>query len=372
MKLGKLTSSVLIGVSISLSVSCDLIICASAAFAQVDRSLSVADVEKLLKGGVSDGRIAQLIQQYGVNFEATATVRTRLKNAGAGAGVMQAAEKASVAYAKARKGVQPAEPAADSERTKQEKENRKLQETLERGEALKIAPPQAPLQKRSDGAEMVSIPAGEFWMGSEDADASFDEKLRRRVYLDAFQIDKFEVTNALYRKFMEATNRESPQYWYDSKWNGLQQPVVGVSWDDAWAYCSWAGKRLPTEAEWEKAARGTDGRKYPWGEQWDSSRANSSETKIGKTVAVGSYSGGVSPYGVHDVAGNVWEWVEDWYDEGLYQHSPDHNPKGSESGQQRVVRGGSWYLNARYSRTSGRLKYLPSARFFTIGFRCGQ
>jgi len=223
-----------------------------------------------------------------------------------------------------------------------------------------------------DGAEMVSIPAGEFLMGSEDSDASADEKPRRRVYLDAYQIDKYEVTNALYKRFTDATGRAAPSYWNDSKFNGSNQPVVGVDWNDATAYCQWAGKRLPTEAEWEKSARGTDGRKYPWGEQWDVSRANSNESKIGKTVAVGSYPGGVSPYGVHDMAGNVWEWVTDWYDATYYQRAPSRNPKGPDSGPGRVLRGGSWLLAPWTLRSSGRSAYFPSDRDFTIGFRCSR
>ena len=221
-------------------------------------------------------------------------------------------------------------------------------------------------------AEMVSVPAGEFWMGSEDSDAFSHEKPRRRVYVDAFRIDKYEVTNALYGRFTDATGRAAPQYWNDSKWNESSQPVVGVDWNDANAYCQWAGKRLPTEAQWEKAARGTDGRKYPWGEQWDSSRANSYESILGKTVAVGSYAAGTSPYVTHDMAGNVWEWVADWFDEKYYANAPDRNPKGPSSGQYRVLRGGSWNVYLRDLRTSYRVRSGPTTRSDSIGFRCAQ
>jgi iron(II)-dependent oxidoreductase len=235
-----------------------------------------------------------------------------------------------------------------------------------------VTTPPPPPQRSNDGADIVAVPAGEFWIGSEASDASPSERPRRRVYLDAFRIDKYEVTNALYRRFIEATGRAAPQYWNDSEWNETNQPVVGVNWGDANAYCSWAGKRLPTEAEWEKAARGTDGRKYPWGEQWDNSRANSNESKLGKTVAVGSYPGGVSPYGAHDMAGNVWEWVADWYDANYYQSASSRNPRGPDSGQRRVLRGGSWVSVPRGLRTSGRGLSGPANRDDYIGFRCSQ
>jgi formylglycine-generating enzyme required for sulfatase activity len=216
---------------------------------------------------------------------------------------------------------------------------------------------------------MVLVPAGEFWMGTDGAG---DESPRHRVYLDAYHIDKYAVTNALYERFMRATGRQAPAFWNDSKWNGASQPVVGVSWHDAEAYCRWAGKRLPTEAEWEKAARGTDGRKYPWGDQWDSSRANSSESKLGRTTPVGSYPSGASPYGALDMAGNVWQWVADWYDKDYYKRSPERNPRGPESGQSRVLRGGSWGSNPIHLRTAYRDDETPGYRRYGIGFRCAR
>ncbi|MBI4489944.1 MAG: formylglycine-generating enzyme family protein [Deltaproteobacteria bacterium] len=220
---------------------------------------------------------------------------------------------------------------------------------------------------------MVPIPAGEFWMGSNDGREN--EKPRRRVYLDAFYIDKYEVTNSQYEKFMKATGQGAPEYWNDPASYGFQQPVVGVSWYDAEAYCTWAGKRLPTEAEWEKAARGTDGRKYPWGnEEPDREKANYYllvRIIFTWTVPVGSYPKGVSPYGIHDMAGNVWEWVADLYDETYYQRAPERNPKGPNSGQKRVVRGGAWPVPFQIDlRSSYRLAENPTYRHYYLGFRC--
>ena len=223
--------------------------------------------------------------------------------------------------------------------------------------------------KGKDGGEMVLVPAGEFWMGSDDWGP---EKPKHRVYLDTFYIDKYEVTNALYKRFMDAAGRATPAYWSDSKFNGSSQPVVGVSWDDADAYCKWAGKRLPTEAEWEKAARGTDGREYPWGNQWESFRANSSESKPGKTTPVGSYPEGVSPYGAHDMAGNASEWVADWYAEDYYKTSPARNPQGPGSGEYRGQHGGSWSDRLLGLRAACRSAAPPDTRDNFSGFRCAR
>ena len=222
--------------------------------------------------------------------------------------------------------------------------------------AVGVYPPSQPppaVIVGNDGAEMVLVPAGEFIMGSEEGDA--DEKPRHRVYLDAFYIDKYEVTNARFQQFVQATGhrtqaeREGSGYTGDksglvdgANWRaprgpgssiaGLEQhPVVSVSQEDAKAYCTWAGKRLPTEAEWEKAARGTDGRTYPWGNQFDSTKGNFDGKNKG-TVPVGTYEGGKSPYGAYDMAGNVWEWVADWYGENYYKNSPARNPQGPASG----------------------------------------
>lgn len=243
-----------------------------------------------------------------------------------------------------------------------------------------------------DLASMILIPTGEFRMGSRGEHLAreikrityrrviFLSKLSNEtpqhvVYVDAFYIDKYEVTNAQYKKFIEATGHRVPSYWDDEKFNHPNQPVVGVSWEDAVAYAKWAGKRLPTEAEWEKAARGTDGRKYPWGNEWDSSKCNSNAggDKYEFTAPVSNFPASASPYGVMDMAGNVEEWIYDWYDKAAYRRGPKRNPKGPDSGSMRVLRGGSWYdTNWKYLRCAGRPRGIPDSGTSFIGFRCAQ
>jgi len=240
---------------------------------------------------------------------------------------------------------------------------------------------------------MVYVPAGNFLMGSTDADnnAAGDEKPQHTVHLDAFWIDRTEVTNAQYRKCAAAgacrapttCDRGDPAYGDASK---ADHPVVCVSWDDARTYCQWAGVRLPIEAEWEKAARGTDGRLLPWGNDFDCHKGNFDDEQAvdlyvvpggpncdgyAQTAPVGSYPAGASPYGAVDMAGNVFEWVSDWYDSGYYSRSPDRNPKGPETGQYRVLRGGSWHDNWNLTRCANRYNPDPASRVYDIGFRCG-
>jgi formylglycine-generating enzyme required for sulfatase activity len=215
---------------------------------------------------------------------------------------------------------------------------------------------------------MVFVPAGEFSMGSNDGES--DEKPVHTVYLDAYYIDEYEVTNAQYRKCVEAGVCSQPSYWDDSGYNKPNQPVVGVNWNDAKTYCQWAGARLPTEAEWEKAAQGTDGRTYPWGNQSaDCSRANYGGC-VGRPAEVGQYPTGASPYGALDMAGNVWEWVADWYAADYYGRSPARNPQGPDSGQYRVLRGGSWSASAYSLRAAYRGGSDPADRSGSSGFRC--
>jgi len=225
---------------------------------------------------------------------------------------------------------------------------------------------------------MVYVPAGKFWMGSSDADkqASDNEKPQHEVDLDAFWIDKYEVTNALYKKCVDSGKCASPKangsytrnpYYGDTKYDNY--PVVNVTWENGMQYCIFAKKQLPTEAQWEKAARGTDRRSYPWGDTFDVGKLNSSEGGKGDTTAVGSYLGDASPYGAMDMAGNVSEWVVDGFDQYYYKNSPVHNPKNEAIDQNRVVRGGSWFHNS-YVRTWTRTAYVYSFWISRIGFRC--
>lgn len=248
-------------------------------------------------------------------------------------------------------------------------------------------------RNEKDGSILIEIPAGEFTMGSNDGDE--DEKPVHKVYLDKYYIGKYEVTVGQFRKFVNATGyktdaeKSGGAYVYvngswtqkaDANWSNPyfnqtdNSPVVCVSWNDAKAYCDWAGLRLPTEAEWEKAARGTDGRKYPWGNSWDASKCNSGDKADGYeyTSPVGSFPSGVSPYGCYDMAGNVWEWCNDWYVENYYGSSPSSNPTGPSSGAFRVLRGGCWYSYDYLCRASSRVGDDPGFRFNFVGFRVAQ
>lgn len=278
------------------------------------------------------------------------------------------------------------------------------------------------MQKRTvrgkDGAEMVLIPAGEFEMGTDvseipkivnlwtpNADPQIDlfeiarrETPRHTVFLDAFCMDVYEVTNEQYRQFVEATGHHPPKGYHsiDGQWqeiepwelpgfNAPNQPVVCVMWYDAVAYCEWAGKRLPTEAEWEKAARGgLVGKRYAWGnEAPDGTQGNfagksypwsgrDSDDGYQYTAPVGSFP--PNNYGLYDMAGNLWEWCADWYDARYYERSPKENPKGPSSGEERIMRGGSWYhyMSCDLRVADRSFDTVPTGSSTIVGFRCAQ
>jgi formylglycine-generating enzyme required for sulfatase activity len=220
-----------------------------------------------------------------------------------------------------------------------------------------------------DRAEMVGVPAGEFVMGRDNAEYS-REGPAHTVYLDAYYIDMLEVTNAQYRICLEVggcLQIERPEYFDNPDLS--DHPVINVNIEMARRYCRWAGKRLPTEAEWEKAARGTDERTYPWGEKIDCDHAQYKECG-GQTVPVGSFPQGASPYGALDMAGNVWEWAPDLFVEDYYQDSPARNPTGGTRGNEFVFRGGSWTESGDLLRSSYRTWYNPDAQYYNLGFRC--
>jgi len=225
-----------------------------------------------------------------------------------------------------------------------------------------------------DGMVMVYVPAGEFVMGSDSGYS--DEQPVHTVYLDAFWIDQTEVTNKMYALCVadgECAPPDSSESFTRRNYYGNPEyddyPVIYVSWNDASEYCKWAGAELPAEAAWEKAARGTDGRTYPWGEGIDCQKANYYSC-VGDTSRVGSYKSGKSPYGVYDMAGNVWEWVADRYSATYYAISPSSNPTGPTSGYYRVLRGGSWGPLDRIVRSALRREYDPTIAYSHIGFRC--
>jgi iron(II)-dependent oxidoreductase len=231
---------------------------------------------------------------------------------------------------------------------------------------------------------MVTVPAGEFLMGGDphhDEDAGPQEQPQHRVFLDAFAIDQYEVSNIHYLLYVLATGAAWPSYWkgdpFPSKM--ARHPVIGVSWYDADAYCRWVDKRLPTEAEWEKAARGTDGRLFPWGNEpagWLKSNiahpGSKRGTKYPPLANVDRYERGISPYGAYQMAGNAAEWVADWFHPEYYRRAPSINPTGPETGTDRVYRGGSWNEDPEVARSSGRGAHPPEHRSYLIGFRCAQ
>ncbi len=292
---------------------------------------------------------------------------------------------------------------------------------------IQAAKPVASKIRPADGMTMVYVPAGEFDMGNTgiqwmwngslvNGDLGLqvftDESPQHRVYLDAYWIDQTEVTVQMFRTFVKATGYETlaeREGWgapwkagrMEDEWPHVpatdwqhphgpsssavdDHPVVQVSWEDAAAYCEWAGGGLPTEAQWEKAARGTDRRLWPWGSTYEGAWGNfcdaqcpierwnqhSYDDGYALTAPVGSFPRGASPYGALDMAGNLWEWVADWYDEDYYSDSPYENPNGPLSGTERTQRGGAWYDYESWVRTTVRHATPPSTRCDDLGFRC--
>ena len=268
-----------------------------------------------------------------------------------------------------------------------------------------------------DGAPMVLIPAGEFQMGSPDGEGDKDEHPRHSVALSAFYLDRYEVPNRFFQQFAQQTSYRttaeqegkawaltaagkpeevSGAHWrkpeggetvFDS--NREEHPAVSVSWEDAQAYCRWAGKRLPTEAEFEYATRAGTETKYWWGNGNPGSRrvANIGDESAKRqysdwtimtgyddgyvrTAPVGSFK--ANPFGLHDMTGNVWEWTADWYEEHFYAKSPQRNPTGPSSGTDKVLRGGSWYYAPGDVRSASRLRVTPTFRNASLGFRCAR
>jgi formylglycine-generating enzyme required for sulfatase activity len=237
--------------------------------------------------------------------------------------------------------------------------------------------------------EMILIPAGDFIMGSPEGVGNDDEHPQHTVYLDDFLIGKYEVTSEQYAEFLNAIGRHDDGSGHpfvnidivrirckDGIYKTIKgwedHPAVGITWYGAKAYAEWAGGRLPTEAEWEKAARGEDGREWPWGNLWEMGRCNSLESGVHATAPVGSYPLGASPYGVHDLIGNVYEWLADWYQADYYKISPLRNPKGPDSGVFRVLRGGSWVEINDKCRPSVRFGQLLDSADADFGFRIAR
>ncbi len=246
----------------------------------------------------------------------------------------------------------------------------------------------AACSNRTASDEMITIPGGSFFMGSDKEDTEgkgaefgmakplyLDEHPRHEVTLPTYYIDRFEVTNAQYKRYMDASKARPPRSWPNGQIpQGRERyPVTHINWYEAQQYCEWAGKRLPTEAEWEKAARGTDGREYPWGNDFDEKRANTGGSGVNDLAPVGSFPQGKSPYGVEDMAGNVWEWTADWY-----EPYPGSTYESKDFGQKfKILRGSSWGGTGHYAlnyfyRSAHRFRIEPEMSFADAGVRCAK
>jgi formylglycine-generating enzyme required for sulfatase activity len=222
---------------------------------------------------------------------------------------------------------------------------------------------------------MVFVPGNDFIMGGEQEN---NEKPRHIVHVDGFYIAKYLVTNLQYAQFVTKTGHEPPQHWRAKTppqeiWN---HPVIYVAWDEAYAYCEWLSEvhgkkvRLPTEAEWEKAARGTDGREYPWGKGADPNKANYDDSKIGGTSPVGCFPNGQSPYGCLDMAGNAWEWTSTLY--RPYPYRADDGREDPDSRNSRILRGGSWFNDRDRVRCTDRNWFNPRIGYSNVGLRLAR
>ena len=237
----------------------------------------------------------------------------------------------------------------------------------------------APEVKAGPDTGMMLVPAGPFYQGCNvtiDSQCNADEHPGRCVTLSAFEIDETEVTQSAYSACVEAGSCAAQQMLLGAcpelPMNVPHQPVVCVNWDQSGAFCRFIGKRLPTEAEWEKAARGVDARLYPWGNQAPTCTLANYSACTGTVKDVGTTSGDVSPYGVKDMAGNVVEWTNDWYGDDYYATAPDQDPPGASTGADRICRGSSYADDTAYMRTSARGNVTPDAFEGNLGFRCAK
>ncbi len=240
-------------------------------------------------------------------------------------------------------------------------------------------------QPTTDYSNMALISEGVFTMGSFHSLKELDpvsifqadrhhlgpEDPAHDVFLNGYYIDIFEVTNKDYKVYMESTAiSKAPRFFDNADFNQPLQPVVGITWKEAHKYCNWKGKRLPTEAEWEKASRGKRSIKYPWGNEAPDKTKLNFNNLVGKTKPVGSYEKGKSDYGVYDLSGNVSEWVQDWHDPEYYLFSPKKNPQGPKKGKYKIIRGGNWRNGAEDVRLTYRNATVSKVRNQTVGFRC--